>query len=167
MTFTAQVLTANPRGLLQHKPSATVPRASSLSHHPREVALLPAGQKAGSQVAWLYRRSPGSSVVIKEGSPVVSSCTGWKVWATEPEPHLLGGHVSLGRCPSLSVPGILFCVVFIYFMYFWLCWVFIAVRAFSSCSEWELFSSCGVWPSHCGGFSCCRAQALGHSDLAQ
>ena len=69
MTFTTQVLTANPRGLLQHKPSATVPRASSLSHHPREVALLPAGQKAGSQVAWLYRRSPGSSLVIREGQP--------------------------------------------------------------------------------------------------
>ena len=69
MTFTTQVLTANPRGLLQHKPSATVPRASSLSHHPREVTLLPAGQKAGSQVAWLYRRSPGSSLVIREGQP--------------------------------------------------------------------------------------------------
>ena len=23
------------------------------------------------------------------------------------------------------------------------------------------FSSCGVWSSHCGGFSCCGARALG------
>ena len=30
------------------------------------------------------------------------------------------------------------------------------VRAFSSCSEY-----CGAQASHCGGFSCCRAQAPG------
>ena len=24
------------------------------------------------------------------------------------------------------------------FIYFWLCWVFVAVQAFSSCSAWEL-----------------------------
>ena len=33
--------------------------------------------------------------------------------------------------------------------------------AFSSCCQWGLFSSCGVWDSLCGCFSCCRAQALG------
>ena len=33
--------------------------------------------------------------------------------------------------------------------------------AFSSCGEWGLLFVCGVWSSHCGGFSCCRAQALG------
>jgi len=37
-----------------------------------------------------------------------------------------------------------------------------STRAFSSCSEQGLLSSCGVRASHCGGFSCCRAQALGH-----
>ena len=35
------------------------------------------------------------------------------------------------------------------------------VLAFSSCSKWGLLSSGGVWASHCGGFSCCEAQALG------
>ena len=29
-------------------------------------------------------------------------------------------------------------------------------RAFSSCGEWELLSSCSVRASYCGGFSCCR-----------
>ena len=24
---------------------------------------------------------------------------------------------------------------------------------FSSCGEWRLLSACGVWASHCGGFS--------------
>ena len=31
---------------------------------------------------------------------------------------------------------------------FWLCWVFVAVRLFSSCDEQGLFSGCGVWASH-------------------
>ena len=30
------------------------------------------------------------------------------------------------------------------------------------CCSWA-FSSCSVWASHCNGFSCCRAQALGHA----
>ena len=33
--------------------------------------------------------------------------------------------------------------------------------AFSSCREWGLLSRCGVLASHCGGFSSCRARALG------
>ena len=35
------------------------------------------------------------------------------------------------------------------------------MQAFSSCDEWRRLSGCGVWASHCGGFSCCGAQALG------
>ena len=31
---------------------------------------------------------------------------------------------------------------------------------FSSCGEQGLLSSCGKQASHCGGFSCCGAQAL-------
>ena len=34
---------------------------------------------------------------------------------------------------------------------------------FSSCGEQRLLSSDGAQASHWGGFSCCRAQALGHS----
>ena len=33
--------------------------------------------------------------------------------------------------------------------------------AFSSCSEWGLLLGCGVRASHCSGFSCCGARALG------
>jgi len=32
---------------------------------------------------------------------------------------------------------------------------------FSSCGEWGLLSSCRVRASHCGGFSCGGARALG------
>ena len=35
--------------------------------------------------------------------------------------------------------------------------------AFSSCGEGRARSTlhCGAWASHCGGFSCCGARALG------
>ena len=36
------------------------------------------------------------------------------------------------------------------------CWE----RAFPSCEEQGLLSSCGARASHCGGFPCCGAQAL-------
>ena len=49
------------------------------------------------------------------------------------------------------------CILFIY----WLRWVFVAARAFSSCGEWGAALRCGVRASHCGGFSCCGARALG------
>ena len=34
------------------------------------------------------------------------------------------------------------------------------MQAFSSCGE-QGYSSCGARASHCSGFSCCRARALG------
>ena len=34
-------------------------------------------------------------------------------------------------------------------------------QALSCCGEQDLLSNCGAWASHCGGFSCCRAQVLG------
>ena len=39
-----------------------------------------------------------------------------------------------------------------------LCW---CTWAFSSCSEWGATPHCGAWASHCSGFSCCGARALG------
>ena len=37
---------------------------------------------------------------------------------------------------------------------------------FSSCSEWGPPPSCSARSSHCGGLSCCRAQALGHTGFS-
>ena len=34
-------------------------------------------------------------------------------------------------------------------------------QAFPSCGEWGLLPSSGARACRCGGFSCCRAQALG------
>ena len=50
-----------------------------------------------------------------------------------------------------------FCLIYL----FSLGWVFLAVLAFSSYCEWGLLSSWSFWASHCCGFSCCEAQALG------
>ena len=38
--------------------------------------------------------------------------------------------------------------------------------AFSNYRKWGLLSSCCVTVSYCGGFSCCRAWALGHTGSA-
>ena len=45
--------------------------------------------------------------------------------------------------------------------YFWLCWVIVAVRGLSLVAASGATLRCSAWASHCGGFSCCRAQALG------
>ena len=42
------------------------------------------------------------------------------------------------------------------FIYFWRCWVFACSRRAGA------LSSLGAQASYCSGFSCCRAQALGH-----
>ena len=53
-------------------------------------------------------------------------------------------------------------ILFLNLFYFWLHWVFLAVRGlFSSCSKWRLLFSCSAQASPGGGFSC-GAQALGH-----
>ena len=43
------------------------------------------------------------------------------------------------------------------FIYFWLCWILVAV-----CTT----LSCAARASHCGGFSCCRAWALGYTGFS-
>ena len=45
------------------------------------------------------------------------------------------------------------------FIYFWLHWVFVAAHGLSLVAGATL--RCGVQASHCSGFSCCRAWALG------
>ena len=45
------------------------------------------------------------------------------------------------------------------FVYFWLCWVFVAARGPSPVAERGATLRYGEWVSHCGGYSCCGAQA--------
>ena len=47
------------------------------------------------------------------------------------------------------------------FIYFWLCWVFVARLSLVAATGATLL--CSAWASHCSGFSCGRESALGHS----
>ena len=47
------------------------------------------------------------------------------------------------------------------FIYFWLHWVFVAALGLSLLRRADATLCCGARASHCGGFSCCGAQALG------
>ena len=51
--------------------------------------------------------------------------------------------------------------LFILFIYFWLRWVFVVVRGLSLVAVSRATLPCSARASHCGGFSCCGAQALG------
>ena len=52
--------------------------------------------------------------------------------------------------------------LFILFIYFWPRWVFVAARRLSLvAARAGAPLSCGAQASHCGGFSCCGAWALG------
>ena len=50
---------------------------------------------------------------------------------------------------------------FYLFTSFWLCWVLVAVAAFSLVLARGLLSTFSAQTSHCCGFSRCEAQALG------
>ena len=69
-------------------------------------------------------------------------------------------HLEVGRgIPVLSSviqskDLLLFCL----FIYFWLHWVFIALRGLSLVA---VSGGSSLVASHCGGFSCCRAWGLG------
>ena len=81
----------------------------------------------------------------------------WRFWpcaACPPAPHSLGSW-----CDTAALAERNFLKKFIYF---WLCWVFIAAQVFLLFSVWELLFSCGARASPCGGFSCCGAWAPGH-----
>ena len=49
-------------------------------------------------------------------------------------------------------------------LFLFICLIFGSAQAFSSCRE-RGYASCGVWASHCRGFSCCRAQSLGKGSV--
>ena len=84
---------------------------------------------------------------------------GWEeghLWRANPEVYL---EVQLTGCPGLYISmetikvGTLFKNLCAFIL-------FSSVLGLGCCGR--AFSSCGVSASHCGGFSCCRAQALGH-----
>ena len=77
-------------------------------------------------------------------------------WAESALPHGPGDFWSpLTLNPSQL--NSLFSLFKFFFLSFCLCWVFVAMQASSGCGKQGLFSSCGVWASCHGSFSCCGA----------
>ena len=69
---------------------------------------------------------------------------------------------TLWACPGLNPIFFLFLKNNFICLFIYDCAVSLFLhRLFSSCGEQELLSSCGAWASHCSGFSCCGARALG------
>ena len=69
-------------------------------------------------------------------------------------PNLTDGKVILGDF-------FFFKLTFKNFIYFWLRWVFVAAHGLSLVVVSGATLYCGARASHCSGFSCCRAWALG------
>ena len=51
--------------------------------------------------------------------------------------------------------------ILFFFLNFWLHWVFVDVHRLSLAAVGGATFLCAMWIYHCGGFSCCRVQALG------
>ena len=65
-------------------------------------------------------------------------------------------------CPVTLVLGqSSLCTFYLFIIYFWLHWVFVAACGFLWLRRAGATLRCGARASHCSGFSCCRAQALG------
>ena len=57
---------------------------------------------------------------------------------------------------------VLFFIIFVYLVScFWLCWVFVAARAFLQLPRVGLLSHCSAGTAHCNGSSYCGPRALG------
>ena len=62
----------------------------------------------------------------------------------------------------ISLISVFFLIYLFILFYFWLRWVFIAVRRlFLWLQRAGATLRCGVWASYCSGFSRCGARALG------
>ena len=77
------------------------------------------------------------------------------------KPEASNNWASTPRCDG-GINQLLLLEHALFFFFFWLCWVLIAARGLSLVAASGGYSlCCGAWASHCSGFSCCGARALG------
>ena len=81
------------------------------------------------------------------------------VWKIQGLPSILGWYIKLLSVLSASCHCLSF--FFFFFLIFGCAGSSLLSGLFSSCGKQGLCYSCGVRVSHCSGFSCCRAGALG------
>lgn len=157
--------------------SATPPRWSSPSSTSTTSSSWPGPSSTSS--AALPSTCPGGAAATT-GTPVRSPPPAWLRWPGRgivPVPWDLGPRDALevfqghhgGLTPKIrarihqhhreNVTGLFLKSNFTYLLF--ACAGSLLLRALFSRGEWWLLSSSSAWVSHCGGFSCWRAQALG------
>ena len=98
----------------------------------------------------------------------VTLCVCWMLDTESPKPFPLDSqntHLYQGRGLKEISLGNLFFFFFLRFIYLLMAELDLGccAQAFSSCGKRGPISSGGEQASHCGGFPCCRARALGHT----
>ena len=116
-----------------------------LTAEPRGVLWLPALSRRCVSEGQCGRETEPSRCSQAAGSHAPSPCY-WVGWP---------------RARGLTPLCLNFFLFINLFIYFWLRWVFVAARGLSLVAESRAALRHGVRASHCGGFSCCGAQALG------
>ena len=104
--------------------------------------------RAGEQGAG--SRPPGAERWECCQGPLGVSAQRQRAWSS----RMLSLKEKDGLCVCVCVCVCLNKLILFYFIYFWLCCIFVAALAF--------FSSCRAQASHCSGLSCCGASAVGH-----
>ena len=82
----------------------------------------------------------------------------WKAFGLKVQEQKPSRLFCCGR--TLYLPERLMCGG-LFFLFFWLHWVFIAALGLSLVAVSGATLRCGAQASHCSGFSCCGARALG------
>ena len=109
-----------------------------------------------SQVSW--KSSLLSHLTTSLHFPMHSSCSHYTDNASSHFQILECFQCYVKKWPEVSLPYI--------YTYLAVLSLYCHVGYFSSCSHWGLLSSWGMQASHCDGFSCCRARALGHAGFS-
>ena len=101
-------------------------------------------------------------------SPRIRKCVGNRPnWGPEQGGWNADLELKESNCHHFFLLIDIFFCVWLLFKKNYFVYLFLAVLSlcccmglFFSCGKQGLLSSCGEQPSHCGGFSCCRAQTL-------
>ena len=116
--------------------------------------LLPAQTQSLAHIRWLRETYQLHHALTKRK---------WELWeAMDMSVSFIVGNIS--QCLHISNHQIIYLkyiYLIIFFSFFWLSWVLVAVHRLSLVVASGGYSAFSSWTSHGGGFSCCRAQALG------
>ena len=120
-------------------------------------------QRGRKKCEFNYFSQPSPLVPLIWPKPSINICSGLLIIII-----ILTSFLPLDLAPTIYSPhrrqDKFFYIIL--FLYFWLCWVFIAGRAFLQLLGAGATLHCSAQASHYGGLSCCRAQALGLMGLS-